>query len=74
MDESWFQLYLEAEHVPVLPHSPDMSPIEHVWDALDRLVRQHVPVPANIQQLHTAIEDEWDTIPQATTNSLINSM
>ena len=34
--------------VPVLPwpaHSLDMSPIEHVWDALDWRVRQCVPVP-----------------------------
>jgi transposase len=30
--------FLEAENVPVLPwsaYSPDMLPIEHVWDALD---------------------------------------
>jgi transposase len=61
--------FLEAENVPVLPwpaYSPDMAPIEHVWDALDRLVRQRVPVPANIQQLRTAIEDEWDNIRQST--------
>ncbi len=42
-------------------HSPDMSPIEHVWDALDRRIRQRVPVPANIPQLRTAIEEEWTT-------------
>ena len=68
--------FLEAENVPVLPwpaYSPDMSPIEHVWDALGRHVRQRVPVHANIQQLRTAIEEEWDNIPQAT-DSLINSM
>ncbi len=44
--------FLEAENIPVLAwpaYSPDMSPIEHVWDALDRRIRQHVPVPANIQ-------------------------
>ena len=40
-----------------------MSPIEHVWDALDRRVRQCVPVPANIQQLWTAIEEDRDNIP-----------
>uniref|UniRef100_A0A674EWB2 Ceramide transfer protein n=1 Tax=Salmo trutta TaxID=8032 RepID=A0A674EWB2_SALTR len=28
--------FLEAENVPVPGYSPDMSPIEHVWDALDR--------------------------------------
>ncbi|ROL52183.1 hypothetical protein DPX16_6060 [Anabarilius grahami] len=33
-----------------------------------------VPVPANIQQLRTAIEEEWTNIPQATINNLINSM
>jgi hypothetical protein len=41
----------------------------HVWDALDRRVR----LCSNIQQLHTAIEEQ-DNIPQATINSLINSM
>ena len=51
-----------------------MSPIEHVWDALDQRVQQRVPGPANIKQLRTAIEEEWDNIPQATINSLINSM
>ena len=50
--------FLEDEHFPGLPwpaYSPDMSPIEHVWDAL-------VPVPTNIQQLRKAIEEEWDHI------------
>jgi hypothetical protein len=45
-----------------------MLPIEHVWDALDRRVQRRVTVPANIQQLSTAIEEEWDNIPQATIN------
>ncbi|KAL0192183.1 hypothetical protein M9458_010479, partial [Cirrhinus mrigala] len=54
--------FLEAENIRVLAwpaYSPDMSPTEHVWDAMD-------PVPANIQQLCTAIEEEWTNIPQAT--------
>ncbi len=69
--------FLEAENIPVLAwpaYSPDMSPIEYVWDALDRHIQQCVPVPANIQQLRTAIEEEWTNIPQATINNLINSM
>ncbi len=43
--------FLEAENIPVLAwpaYSPDMSPIEHVWDALDRRIQQRVPVAANI--------------------------
>jgi len=50
--------FLEAENIPVLAwtaYSPYMSPIEHVWDALDRRIHQRVPVPANIQQCCTAI-------------------
>jgi hypothetical protein len=35
-----------------------MSPIEPVWDGLDLRVRQCVPVPDNIQQLRTAMEEE----------------
>ncbi len=44
--------FLEAENIQVLAwpaYSPDMSPIEHVWDALDWRIRQRVPVPDNIQ-------------------------
>ncbi len=66
--------FLEAENIPVLAwpaYSPD---IEHVWDALDRRIWQRVPVPANIQQLRTAIEEEWTNSPQTTINNLINSM
>jgi hypothetical protein len=52
----WTQ-FLEAENVPVLPwpvYSSDMSPVEHVWNTLDRCVPHRVPVHANIQQLCTA--------------------
>uniref|UniRef100_A0AAZ3R441 Tc1-like transposase DDE domain-containing protein n=1 Tax=Oncorhynchus tshawytscha TaxID=74940 RepID=A0AAZ3R441_ONCTS len=60
-----FTQLLEAENVPVLPwaaYSPDMSPIEHVWDALDRHVRQRVPVPANIQQHSTGHNQQPDQL------------
>ena len=49
-------------------------PLSMYGYALDRRVQQRVLVPTNIQQLHTAVEEEWDNIPQATINSLINSM
>jgi hypothetical protein len=67
---------MESENIQVLSwpaYSLDMSPIEHVSDALDRHVRQRVPVPANIKLLPTAIE-RWDSIPQATINSMLKSM
>uniref|UniRef100_A0A1A8MRX0 Uncharacterized protein n=1 Tax=Nothobranchius pienaari TaxID=704102 RepID=A0A1A8MRX0_9TELE len=51
-----------------------MSPMEHVWDALDRRLRQRVPFPAIIQHLHTDTEEERTDVPQATINNLIISM
>ena len=74
-DAKIYAQFLEAGNVPVFPWPaslPDIPPIKHVRDALDRCV-QRVPVSANIQRLRTAI-DEWDNIPQATINSLINYM
>ncbi|XP_065130498.1 uncharacterized protein [Paramisgurnus dabryanus] len=44
-----------------------MSPIEDVWDALDQRMLPRVPVSDNIQQLCTAIEEEWINRPQLTT-------
>jgi hypothetical protein len=62
--------FLGAENVSVLPwpaYSPD---IEHVWiDAYDS-VFQFLPISNNF----AAIEEEWDNNPQATINSLINSV
>jgi hypothetical protein len=42
--------------------------IEHVWEALDLHVQQRVPIPCIIQQLRTAVAEEWNNIPQATIN------
>ena len=46
-----FTEFLKAENVPVLPcpaYSPDVSPVEHVRDALDRRAQQRGHVPADI--------------------------
>ena len=46
-----------------------------VYDAVHDNVHDNVvPFPANIQKLRTAIEEEWDNIPQAAINSLIRQM
>lgn len=44
-----------------------------VWDALYWWVRQQVPVPADVQQLHNATEQEGTNISKTTVNNLINS-
>ncbi|GFU47796.1 transposable element Tcb2 transposase [Trichonephila clavipes] len=54
--------------------SPDMDPIEDVWDALGRRVAGHQPPPQTHQKLERALLEEWDRIPQLVINSLIESM
>ncbi|GFV15320.1 transposable element Tcb2 transposase [Trichonephila clavipes] len=54
--------------------SPDMNPIEHVWDALGRRVSGRQPPLQTLQELERALLEEWDRIPQLVLNSLIDSM
>ena len=54
--------------------SPDMNPIEHVWDILGRRVAGRLPSLQTLQGLERDLLEEWDRIPQLLINSLINSM
>jgi hypothetical protein len=54
--------------------SPDLNPIEHLWDALDRRVRQRQPQPQSLQQLVNALQEEWNNILQQAIRTLISSM
>ena len=54
------------------PYSPDLTPIEHMWDELDRRVRKRRNPPRNSRT--TALIDEWNNIPMRTVNALVNSI
>ena len=56
------------------PYSPDLTPIEHMWDELDRRVRKRRNPPATLAQLRNAFIDEWNNIPMRTVNALVNSI
>ena len=56
------------------PYSPDLSPIEHLWDELDRHVRRRRIIPDILGQLQTALLEEWENIPMRKINALVNSM
>ena len=56
------------------PYSPDLNPIGHLWDALDRRVRKRVNVRNNVAQLQLALIQEWNNIPQTTIDNLVGSM
>lgn len=69
--------YLRRHNVDVLPWpalSPDLSPIEHLWDQLDRRVRRRRQQPHTLNELRAALTEEWQRIPQMTINRLVASM
>ena len=54
------------------PYNPDLTPIEHMWDELERRVRKRRDSPANLAQLRNALIDECNNIPMRTVNALVN--
>ena len=51
-----------------------MNPIEHLWDNLDKRIRRRQNPPTNVNELRTALLEEWNNIPQAHINTLMLSM
>lgn len=69
--------YLRDNNIAVMDWpalSPDLNPIEHVWDALGRAVRARPHPPTTIPQLRDALIQEWNNLPQQTILTLIQSM
>ena len=69
--------FLRHEKVLVMAWSsmsPDLSPIEHVWDEIDRQLRQWPNQPVTLQGLGEALQEVWQDIPQAFHANLVASM
>ncbi|GFU62847.1 transposable element Tcb1 transposase [Trichonephila clavipes] len=45
-------------------YSPDLNPIEHVWDMLGRRITARQSPPTSLPELPRALLDEWCNIPQ----------
>ncbi|GFS54851.1 transposable element Tcb2 transposase [Trichonephila clavipes] len=59
----------------VLPaRSPDLNPIENVWDALGRQVSGRNYPPTNKNTLIRALTEEWDKLPQQLLDNAVQSM
>jgi hypothetical protein len=50
--------------------SPDLNPIEHLWDQL----QQRPVLPENLQGLRLTLEEKFEQIPQINLSNLNNSM
>ncbi|GFS69260.1 transposable element Tcb2 transposase [Trichonephila clavipes] len=54
--------------------SPDLNPIEKVWDALRRLVAGRNYLQTNKKNLIRALTEEWDKLPQQLLDNVVQNM
>jgi transposase len=71
------QAYFKDQEYQVLnwpAQSPDLNPIEHLWNHLKKQLSQYEEPPNGILQLWERVQKEWDAIPPAVCQNLIESM
>jgi transposase len=67
--------FLHDRNVSVLPwptKSPDLNPIEHVWDLLDQRARAFPR--RNVWKLSGALVEEWGNISQQELANMVQSI
>ncbi|UYV72607.1 K02A2.6-like, partial [Cordylochernes scorpioides] len=67
------QALQDVQMFPWPPYSPDLSPIEHVWDIIGRRLHA-LPQPRSEDELWQMVEREWRAIPQDAIRTLIDSL
>ncbi|GFY34485.1 transposable element Tcb1 transposase [Trichonephila clavipes] len=69
--------YLQSEDITRMDlpaYSPDLNPIQHVWDMLSRRIGARQRHPICLPELLRELLDEWCNIPQDQIDNLILSM
>jgi hypothetical protein len=69
--------YLEEQDFTILSwpaQSPDLNPIEHLWDHLKRKLGEYERAPGGILELWERVQVEWDKIEPEVCQKLIESM
>uniref|UniRef100_A0A8C8FEU6 Transposase n=1 Tax=Oncorhynchus tshawytscha TaxID=74940 RepID=A0A8C8FEU6_ONCTS len=71
------QQFLQEEGIDAMDwpaHSPDLNPIEHIWDIMSHSIHQRHVALQTVQELADALVQVWEKIPQETIRHLIRSM
>jgi hypothetical protein len=54
--------------------SPDLNPIEHLWEHLKHQLCQYETLPKGVHELWDRVSEEWNKILPETCQNLIKSM
>ena len=66
--------WMQTHSIPVLEwtaQSPDLNPIEHIWDHLDRQIRKRELLPTSRKDLIDMLKEEWQKVPLDVVRNLI---
>ncbi|KAK3536457.1 hypothetical protein QTP86_012613 [Hemibagrus guttatus] len=75
MLQEWFDDHNnQFEVLTPPPNSPDLNPIQLLWDVLDKQVPSMEAPPHNLQDLKDLMLTSWYQIPQHTFRDLVESM
>ena len=69
--------FIEETDIILLPwpgQSPDLNPIEHIWDELERNIRSRKENPKNINELEAFLQESWLQISNSIYQKLVDSM
>ena len=69
--------FLEQQDVEVMDwpaRSPDMNPIEHVWDQMGIWIRDMAFPPSTVAELQQVVRQAWDAVGPQRVRRLVESM
>jgi hypothetical protein len=69
----WF-VDIKVPEMDCPAQSPDLNPIEHLWDELERRLCSKSQRFTSLTALATALQEEWAAIPQKTFSHLVESL
>ena len=72
--------FFEQAQISVMewpPQSPDLNPIEHLWDAIDHMTRLRMAESnngTNLESLYRCLQESWSNVSPNTLFNLLQSM
>ncbi|GFW20131.1 transposable element Tc3 transposase [Trichonephila clavipes] len=70
-------VFLEMENIQLMSwpaNSPDLNPIEHVWDMLERQIAALSHPPSSVTELKSALQEAWNRLSPQLIHHFIVSM